>query len=106
MILERIRAGLTPVLLTPENTEILGGSVDHLEAEQPDRFTASLATRLEAAQTQLDAPKGRGRKTAATAKSKPAITRSKPKPAVQSRSTIKASTSAPAARLSRAAAGP
>jgi len=106
VVLHRIRAELTPVLLTPENTEILGGSVDHLEAEQPDQFTASLASRLEAAQTQLDAPKGRSRKTTATAKSKPAITRSKPKPAVQSRPTIKPSLSAPAARPSRAAAGP
>lgn len=96
--------GLTTVLLSPENTEIIGGSVDHLESEQPAQFTASLTTRLEAAQVQLDAPRPKGRK----ATIKPAANTKKVSTSTsKSRPTTKPTTAGTTARaLHQAIAGP
>ena len=106
------RRKLKVVLLSPDNTNIIGGSVDHLESEQPAEFISSLTSRLEAAETHLNAPKtNRGRKASAKP-AKPAATRTAParsKAAAtpQSRLTLKPSTFGSTARARHeASAGP
>jgi hypothetical protein len=91
------------VLLSPDNTEIIGGSVDHLEFEQPTQFTASLTARLEAAEIHLNAPKTtRGRKAtvkpAKASAAKTTVARSNPLTTPQSRLTLKPSMSGSTAR--------
>ena len=43
------RTMLSLVMLAPENTKIMGGMIEPLETEQPERFVATIKQRLEAA---------------------------------------------------------